>query len=163
LDGHPFLARRTFRRFLERWPDHPRAAEARATAERLEATIPQLLGEVGLTGDDAAEVSALHEEVHSLLTQGKYHQAREVAGRLRPAPAPRTGAGAGARGPRPPRPPPPPPRCPRLPPPPPPPLRPPPRSRSRGGRPAGPRQYAERLRAVHSAFPDSWAKKAEAL
>jgi tetratricopeptide (TPR) repeat protein len=168
LDGHPFLARRTFCRFLERWPDHPRAAEARATLERLEATIPQLLGEVGLTGDDAAEVAALHEEVHSLLTQGKYHQAREAAERLlrlRPEFAaahnnvgeswfregrPDQAIAAAQRV-----------------------LGFDPdnfhalsnltRYLFLGGRHDESRQYAERLRAVHSAFPDSWAKKAEAF
>jgi tetratricopeptide (TPR) repeat protein len=168
LDAHAFLALRAFCRFLERWPDHPRAAEARETLARLEATAPKLLGEVGLTGDDAAEVAALHEEVHSLLTQGKYHQAREVAERLlrlRPqfAPAHNNVGETWFREGRPDE---------AI------------TSARRvlefdpdnfhalsnvtrylflGGRHEEARQYADRLRAVQSSFTDSWVKKAEAF
>jgi tetratricopeptide (TPR) repeat protein len=168
LDAHPVLALRTFRRFLERWPDHPRAAEARATAEELQAKLPEMLAELGVSGDDALEVAGLHEEVHSLLTQGKYQHAREVAERLlrlRPQFAaahnnvgetwfregrPDQAVAAAERV-----------------------LGFAPdnfhalsnltRYLFLGGRHDEARQYAERLRAVHSNFTDSWTKKAEAF
>jgi tetratricopeptide (TPR) repeat protein len=168
LDTHPFLALRAFRRFLERWPDHPRAADARQTVAGIEANASQLLQELGLSDDDAAEVAALHEEVHSLLEQRKYHQAREVAERLlrlRPqftAAHNNVGEAWFREG------------------------RPDEaiaaaqrvlgfdpdnfhalsnltRYLFLGGRHDEARQYAERLRAVNSTYTDSWTKKAEAF
>jgi tetratricopeptide (TPR) repeat protein len=79
---YPVLGLRTFRRFLERWPNHPRAAEAWATLADLEAQLPGNLAELGLSGEDALELAALHEESHALLERGSYREAREVAEQL---------------------------------------------------------------------------------
>jgi tetratricopeptide (TPR) repeat protein len=78
----PMLALRTFRRFLDRWPDHERAAEVRNTVADLEAKVGDFLAELGLPGEDGLELAALHEEVQSLLDKGKYPQARQVAEQL---------------------------------------------------------------------------------
>lgn len=78
----PILALRTFRRFLDRWPGHPRADEARRTAGEIQARLDEMLVAMGLTGPDALEIAALHEEVQALLGQGKYPEARREAERL---------------------------------------------------------------------------------
>ncbi len=78
----PLLALRTFRRFLERWPDHPRAGEARKTLADLQSNLDELLAGLHLTGPDALEVATLHEEVQSLLGQAKYPEARRKAEEL---------------------------------------------------------------------------------
>src|SRR6516165_1510549 len=43
LNGHAVLALRALRRFLERWPDDPDAAELRGTAEQLQAGLDDYL------------------------------------------------------------------------------------------------------------------------
>src|SRR5439155_6217757 len=73
---YPLLALRTFGRFLERWPGHGRADEVRATVSDLEAKLPDLLGDIGLTGDDAVEIATLHEEGRALLEAGRFAAAR---------------------------------------------------------------------------------------
>ncbi|MBI3977555.1 MAG: tetratricopeptide repeat protein [Chloroflexi bacterium] len=78
----PMRALRTFRRFLDRWPNHPRAASARATVSDLEARVAELLADLGFFGDEATELAVLHEEARSLLEQGEYAQARRVSEQL---------------------------------------------------------------------------------
>jgi len=78
----PMLALRTFYRFLDRWPDHERAGEAREMVAEIEAGVDDLLADLGLPGEDGLELATLHEEVQSLLEQGKYAQARKVAEQL---------------------------------------------------------------------------------
>ncbi len=78
----PILALRTFRRFLERWPDHPRAGEARETVTTLESGLVEVLAGAKLTGPDALEVAELHERVQSLLARGRFPEARQKAEEL---------------------------------------------------------------------------------
>jgi tetratricopeptide (TPR) repeat protein len=79
---HPVLALRTFRRFLERWPEHARAEEVRATVADLEASLDDLLADANLAGDDAEELAALHERTRSLLEGGRLAEGRAAAERL---------------------------------------------------------------------------------
>lgn len=72
----PAMARRVFRQFLERWPDHPRAADVRKTVADLDAHLPQVLSETGLAGLDQAEELALwHEEAQVALEQNRISEA----------------------------------------------------------------------------------------
>ena len=82
LNTMPILALRTFLHFLDRWPDHPRAGEARETVASLQAGLDELLAGLQLTGPDALELATLHEQVQSLLAQGKYPEARQKAEEL---------------------------------------------------------------------------------
>ena len=75
----PALALRTLRRFLDRWPDHERADEARKVLASLEAHMDDLMGDLGLPGEEGLQLAALHEEVQGLLEQGAYRQALQVA------------------------------------------------------------------------------------
>jgi tetratricopeptide (TPR) repeat protein len=76
----PALALRTFRAFVERWPDHERAPQARKTMTDLETTMPQILAELGLDDDEAAwELAAQHEEMQVHLAQGRFPQAHQTA------------------------------------------------------------------------------------
>jgi tetratricopeptide (TPR) repeat protein len=70
---------RTFRHYLRRWPDHPRAPEVRQTAAGIEARMNEHLSLPQLTGADAMECAILHEEVQALLARGLYSQARQKA------------------------------------------------------------------------------------
>lgn len=78
----PALALRTFRTFLERFPDHPRAGEAGKTVADLEAAMQESLAEIGLLGAEGRAVAELHEEVQSALDQGDFAQVRRAAERL---------------------------------------------------------------------------------
>ena len=79
---HPALALRTFRRFLDRYPGHGRADEVRKTVADLDARMPDLLSQLGLSGEDALELAVLHEEAQALLEQGSYREAQTTAERL---------------------------------------------------------------------------------
>jgi tetratricopeptide (TPR) repeat protein len=75
----PALALRMFRHFLDRWPEHPRAGEARETVAALEAHLDELLADLGLSGEDGRAVAVQHEQVQSLLEEGRFAEARRVA------------------------------------------------------------------------------------
>jgi tetratricopeptide (TPR) repeat protein len=78
----PALGLDTFRKFLARYPNHPRASEIRDDVAEIEAKMDDILGELGLTGDDRLEIALLHERVLTLSQYGKYAQARQVAQQL---------------------------------------------------------------------------------
>jgi len=70
------MARRTFRQFLERWPDHPRAAEVRETVTHLDKDLAEILSEMGLaTLDQAEELAAWHEEAQVAMEQNRISEA----------------------------------------------------------------------------------------
>ncbi len=75
-------ALRTYRRFLERWPGHERAAEARDVAQDLEAMLAEALPALGLEGDDALEVAEQHERIQLLSRRGRWAEARALAERV---------------------------------------------------------------------------------
>jgi tetratricopeptide (TPR) repeat protein len=76
----PVLALRTFRAFLERWPDHARAADARGTIADLEATMPQVFAELGMADGEATwELAIQHEEMQVHLAQGRFSQVHQTA------------------------------------------------------------------------------------
>lgn len=78
---HPILALDAFRRFIKRWPDHERAADVRETITGLEAQIPSLFGDLGVSPDDDAgwQLAVQHEEMQVHLTQGRFDQVRRTA------------------------------------------------------------------------------------
>lgn len=78
----PVLALRTFRRFVECWPQHPQADKARHTIGELGGHVEKLFVDLGLAGEEAEELAASHEEIQCLLDQGRYAQVREAAERL---------------------------------------------------------------------------------
>lgn len=83
LHNHrPALACLAFSRFLERFPDHERAAEARDTVQRLAEPLAQYLHDLGFSGDDGLQLAALHEESNALLERGDLREARRLAERL---------------------------------------------------------------------------------
>jgi len=81
-NARPALALRNFRRFLGRWPDDVRADEARKTVAFLEDQMEELLGDLGVSGEDGLQLAALHEEVLGCLEQGEFDQARQAAEQL---------------------------------------------------------------------------------
>ncbi len=75
-------ALRTYRRFLERWPGHERAAEARDVAQDLETMLAEALPALGLEGDDALEIAEQHERIQLLSRRSRWAEARELAERV---------------------------------------------------------------------------------
>jgi Flp pilus assembly protein TadD len=78
----PVLSLRTYRQFLERWPDHERADEIRQLLVKMAPTVEKLLADVGLQGDDQLDLAVLHEEGQVLMQQGKYAEARQTQRKL---------------------------------------------------------------------------------
>ncbi len=73
------LAHRQFRYFLERWPEHPRAAEVRETLARLEPELETVMAETGLAGEERHELAALHEEMQLSIERRQTAAARSLA------------------------------------------------------------------------------------
>jgi predicted Zn-dependent protease len=84
LADHRQLAQalRAFRAFLERWPNHSSAAEARQALERAEASLRPLLAAHGLEGEEGLALFAGHEQALALLERGDAASARQGAERL---------------------------------------------------------------------------------
>lgn len=76
------LALRTFRRFLQRWPDHHRAADARRTVDELTPQLQEELERLGFGGDAGLEAAVMHEEVQTLLEAGDFRGVYRTAQRL---------------------------------------------------------------------------------
>lgn len=74
----PALALGAFRSFLENWPDHDRAADARGVVAELESQIDAYLADMGLVGPEAISVAAMHEKATSLMEWGKYPEVRAL-------------------------------------------------------------------------------------
>jgi tetratricopeptide (TPR) repeat protein len=81
-NGRLALALKAFRRFVERWPDHQRAADVRKTIADLEPKLADIISEKGLVGEEGFEAAALHEEMQSLMAQDKPAEVRRVGERL---------------------------------------------------------------------------------
>jgi tetratricopeptide (TPR) repeat protein len=81
-DSRLALARHTYLRFIERWPDERNVEYARATAQAIEAELERTLSKNDWPVEDKYEVTELHEESQVLMEQGQIAQAREVAERL---------------------------------------------------------------------------------
>ncbi len=79
---YPSLAVQTFRRFLERYPDHPKAKDARQSLVRLETALDELLPTLGLTGVDRIELAALHDRIGIALNSGDFSQGRKAGQQL---------------------------------------------------------------------------------
>ena len=73
------LARRTFQRFLQRWPDHPKAAEVGRTLLELERNLEAWLAHEEMSGEEGLRFAARHEEVQVYMSQRRYALARRSA------------------------------------------------------------------------------------
>jgi len=74
------MALRAFRRFLERWPDHERAAEVRETVAELESKMSELLAELSMPDDEVGrQIAIQHEEMQAYMAQGRFREVRQVA------------------------------------------------------------------------------------
>jgi tetratricopeptide (TPR) repeat protein len=82
MNGRPAAALVAYREFLRRFPGHPVAQAVWPEAKELEKIVPKVLEELGLTGPDALEVAALHDESMALLERGEFAHARRVAGQV---------------------------------------------------------------------------------
>ena len=78
----PFLALRTFRKFLQRWPRHPRAADAQEAVNKIETGASPFYQEMNFQEEEAMELAVLHEEVQVFLAQGLFPQAQAKAEEL---------------------------------------------------------------------------------
>jgi predicted Zn-dependent protease len=78
----PALALRGFREFLERWPNHPEAEQARQMVAHLEPSVREHFDSAGLTGPDVMQLAIWHEEIQVYLDRGEYAKSRRIAEQL---------------------------------------------------------------------------------
>jgi tetratricopeptide (TPR) repeat protein len=79
---HILLGIDTFRRFLDRYPEHDHAEQGRQTLTKLESQLPSILAETGLEGEDAWELALLHETALNRLEQGRTQEACQLEQQL---------------------------------------------------------------------------------
>lgn len=82
INERPALALRTFRRFLDLYPDDEDAEEMHAMVIEVEAELKAFWASVGVTDEEGFDLGVLHEEAQSFMAQGKFKQARECAEQL---------------------------------------------------------------------------------
>ncbi|MCS6812627.1 MAG: tetratricopeptide repeat protein [Cyanobacteria bacterium] len=78
----PMLAIQTCHRLLATSPDLGRAEDIQRTLKELQAKSTELLQEIGLSGEDAQELAALHEQMQVKMEQGNIDAALRVADEL---------------------------------------------------------------------------------
>ncbi len=67
-------AMRAFQEFLQRWPDHDRAAEARETLEKIQEGLDEFFNEMKLDQEKAMPLALKHESLQSALALGHFRQ-----------------------------------------------------------------------------------------
>jgi tetratricopeptide (TPR) repeat protein len=70
LNARPVMALRQFQRYLQRFPGHEMADEARQSIKALSEAVPELLAGVGLSGERGEEIALAHEEIGAALNRG---------------------------------------------------------------------------------------------
>ncbi|MDA1051185.1 MAG: hypothetical protein O3C40_11990 [Planctomycetota bacterium] len=70
--GHATIARLTYERFIERWPEHEHVPKAKHALEILVPETEERIKNFGFPKNDALEWLALHEESLGLLQSGDY-------------------------------------------------------------------------------------------
>lgn len=98
-NGWSILALTMGRRALAQDPGNEKAAEIQKMLTGLEPIVTEQVSAMGLDGTDGLECLTMHDQVRSLLAQGRYAQAAEVAEQLaqrRPRFAPAYNNGAEA-------------------------------------------------------------------
>ncbi len=84
---HPVTALQAFRRFLARWPSHPKAVDARRSQEQLEHVLPEMLSALGFAeaGAEGERIAMEYEHIQYLLSTERVREAREAAEALHAA------------------------------------------------------------------------------
>lgn len=79
INFFPGLALRTFRQFLDRWPEHEGAVRVRDDVEQLTTLLLEQLAGMGLPDAEVLTLAAQQEEVQTFLARGEWAQARQHA------------------------------------------------------------------------------------
>jgi tetratricopeptide (TPR) repeat protein len=82
LNGRPALSLRTYRYFVDRWPQHERAQGIHELIATMEPRMQEMLATAGLTGEDGLESAEMHEQIQILLAENRYQEGRELAAQL---------------------------------------------------------------------------------
>jgi Flp pilus assembly protein TadD len=76
------LALQAYRYYVEHWPTHEYAEEARAWCDKLASLVPEMIGNIGLVGEEGFELALLHEQVQILMSQAKFPAAQALAEKI---------------------------------------------------------------------------------
>lgn len=81
--GYIVLALQTFERFLNRWPGHPKADDAREAIKMIRGGLENILGELHMEEKEALAFSAKHEELRICLeVTGQHQRGKTLANEL---------------------------------------------------------------------------------
>jgi len=81
--GRLALALQTFERFLDRWPAHPAADDARKTMQALQKGMKNIITELELPEEEGLEFARKHEELQICLDAGRFQRGKSLAKELR--------------------------------------------------------------------------------
>jgi tetratricopeptide (TPR) repeat protein len=82
LNVRPALAIGVFREAVRRWPDHPKAAEARKEIIQLERTLREQAASLNLSEAQAFDLLTQHDELRYCLAHAEYSKGRQLAEKL---------------------------------------------------------------------------------
>jgi tetratricopeptide (TPR) repeat protein len=82
-NGRMALALQTFERFLDRWPGHPAADDARKTLQALQKCMENIIAELELSEEEGLEFARKHEELQVCLDTSQYQRGKSLAKELR--------------------------------------------------------------------------------
>jgi tetratricopeptide (TPR) repeat protein len=82
LNERPALALHTFEEAQRRWPNHPKAGEARKEIPRLKNALQEQTASLNLSETQAFELLLQHDELRYCLSHAEYRRGRQVAERL---------------------------------------------------------------------------------
>jgi tetratricopeptide (TPR) repeat protein len=81
--GRMVLALQAFARFLDRWPGHPAADDARKTMQALQKGVENIIAELEMPEEEGFEFARKHEELQVCLDAGQYQRGKSLAKELR--------------------------------------------------------------------------------
>ena len=75
---YPLLALETLQSFCQKFPKHPGISEANQEIETIQTTVPELLKDYKLEGQEALEIGALSERGRFLFESNQYPEASKI-------------------------------------------------------------------------------------
>lgn len=78
----PALTIRTLQNFLNRWPEHELAVDARQTVQQLKNALQEELSKQDLPEDEAFELALQHEEIRFWMDHQQFRRGKQLAEKL---------------------------------------------------------------------------------
>jgi Flp pilus assembly protein TadD len=82
LNERPALALRTYRYFLDHWPEDAKREKIHELVAMLEPQVQEMIAAVGFIGEEGLESAEMHEEIQVLLAENRFEEGCALARQL---------------------------------------------------------------------------------